>query len=122
VTQSIGRPEPDRDKMVVVAHAVYLVATGIWPLVHRRSFERVTGPKTDFWLVRTVGGLAAATGLSLGCALAARRTTTETRVLALASASVFGIADVYAARKISRVYLGDLLLQPVFAAAWLRLR
>ncbi len=33
------------------------MATGLWPLVHRRSFEAVTGRKTYWWLVNTVGSL-----------------------------------------------------------------
>jgi hypothetical protein len=36
-------------------YAPYLLATGVWSLVHRRSFERVTGPKEDYWLVQAVG-------------------------------------------------------------------
>ena len=50
--------------------AAYFIGTGVWPLVHRASFERLTGEKTDFWLVRTVGGLAAAAGLAKGVAAA----------------------------------------------------
>jgi hypothetical protein len=42
--------------------AAYYLMTGLWPLFHRRSFEAVTGPKTDYWLVRTVGVLVAAIG------------------------------------------------------------
>jgi hypothetical protein len=100
-------------------HAAYLLASGIWPLVHRRSFERVVGPKEDFWLARTVGGLAAATGASLGLAALRGRRRPETVVLALASGAVFGAADVRAARTESRIYLGDTLLQLAFAPAWL---
>jgi hypothetical protein len=37
-------------------------ATGTLPLVHLRSFEAVTGPKRDHWLVRTVGLMAAVMG------------------------------------------------------------
>jgi len=33
--------------------------TGLWPLVSLRSFEKVTGPKADDWLVKTVGALIA---------------------------------------------------------------
>jgi hypothetical protein len=36
-------------------HAPYLVATGVWSLAHRRSFERVTGPKEDYWLCKRSG-------------------------------------------------------------------
>lgn len=36
---------------------IYYVASGLWPLLHMRSFEAVTGPKRDKWLVNTVGAL-----------------------------------------------------------------
>ena len=101
------------------AQAVYLVGTGVWPLLHRRSFERLTGKKRDFWLVRIVGGLAVATGLSLGLSVLKGSRTSESASLALGSGVVFGLADVYAARTQSRLYLGDLVLQLGFAPAWL---
>ena len=107
-------------RAVAALHACYLVGTGVWPLLHRSSFERVTGKKQDFWLVRTVGGLAAATGLSLGVAAVRGSKAPESSVLALTTGVVFGIADVHAARLQSRVYLADVALQMAFATAWTR--
>jgi hypothetical protein len=106
-------------RVLAGVHAAYLLASGVWPLVHRRSFERVVGPKEDFWLVRTVGGLAVATGASLGLAALRGRRRPETVILALGSGAVFGAADVRAARTESRLYLGDTVLQLAFAPAWL---
>lgn len=99
--------------------AAYLVGTGAWPLVHRQSFERVTGPKEDFWLVKTVGGLAVATGVSLGLAALRGKKQGETTMLALTTGAVFALADIRAARTESRIYLGDTVLQLYFARAWL---
>ncbi|HJR94035.1 MAG TPA: hypothetical protein VJ807_01275 [Gaiellaceae bacterium] len=95
------------------------MSTGIWSLAHRGSFERVTGPKDDYWLVQTVGALAIAIGTSLG--IAARRRTQEPETVALAAAScaAFGLASVRAAQTESRVYLGDAALEIAFLAAWL---
>jgi hypothetical protein len=109
-----------RADALLLAHAGYLVLTGVWPIVHRGSFERVSGRKGEFWLVRTVGGLAAAIGTSLGAALVSRQRKGGARTLALGSAVVFAVADVHAARAVSRTYLLDLLAQVVFAWAWLR--
>lgn len=106
-------------RLLAGCHAGYLVATGVWPLLHRRSFEAVTGPKEDFWLVRTVGGLAAATGASLGAAVVRGRRRPETVVLALTSGLVFLAADLRAARTESWTYLGDVVAQLAFATAWL---
>ena len=106
-------------RAVAGAHAAYLVATGIWPLLHRRSFERVTGRKREFWLVRVVGGLAALTGATLGVAVARGKQTPEVRTLAVGSTIVFGLADLDAARRQSRVYLADTVVQALFAPAWI---
>ena len=97
----------------------YLMATGLWSLTHRPSFERVTGPKEDYWLVETVGALAIAIGASLGVAVRRRTQEPETQILAAASCIAFGLASVRASRTESRVYLGDALLEAVFLAAWL---
>ena len=37
----------------------YYGVTGIWPILHLPSFEAITGPKIDDWLVHMVGLLAA---------------------------------------------------------------
>src|SRR5918994_2688297 len=100
-------------------YAPYLVATGVWPYAHRRSFERVTGPKEDYWLVQTVGALAIAIGASLGIAVRRRGREPETIVLGTASCIAFGLASVRASQTESRVYLGDALLEVAFLAAWL---
>jgi hypothetical protein len=100
-------------------YAPYLVATGVWSLAHRRSFERVTGPKEDYWLVQTVGALAIAIGASLGVAVRRRAREPETIVLGAASCIAFGLASIRAAQTESRVYLGDALLEVAFLAAWL---
>ena len=100
-------------------YAPYLVATGVWSLAHRRSFEHVTGPKEDYWLVQTVGGLAIAIGSALGVATRRRARKPETIVLGAASCIAFGLASVRASQTESRVYLGDALLEMAFLAAWL---
>lgn len=103
-----------------VLYPPYLVATGAWSLAHRRSFERVTGRKEEYWLVQTVGALAIAVGASLGVASRRRTQQPETVVLAAASCVAFGLASVRASRTESRVYLGDALLEVAFLAAWLQ--
>ena len=52
------------ERMAVAQGAFYL-ATGLWPVLHLRSFEAVTGPKADGWLVKTVGGLIGVVGGAL---------------------------------------------------------
>ncbi|WP_394673772.1 hypothetical protein [uncultured Chryseobacterium sp.] len=44
-------------RFIPFLQAVYYFVTGLWPLVHLKSFFEVTGPKTDVWLVQMVGAL-----------------------------------------------------------------
>jgi hypothetical protein len=99
--------------------AGYYVVTGIWPLAHRSSFERVTGPKVDFWLVRTVGVLVTAIGT--GLALGARRSVSpELEATAIAAALGLAAIDVaeVARGRISRIYLADAVLELALAVSW----
>lgn len=106
-------------RWIAGAQAAYYVLTGAWSILHRRSFERVTGPKREYWLVRTVGALAIAVGAALAVAVAKGRRA-ENAVLALASGAAFVAGDLQAARASSRIYLGDALLHLVLLPAWLR--
>lgn len=101
---------------------LYYLLTGVWSLVSIDTFQRVTGPKTDLWLVRTVGVLVAAVGATLLVAAARRSVPPEVPVLATASAvGLGGIDTVYAARgRIARIYLVDAILEAALVAAWVR--
>jgi hypothetical protein len=102
-------------RYVVALQGLYYLATGLWPLVNLRSFEAVTGPKVDDWLVHTVGLLAAAIGIALLAGSSRSRLSMEILTLAVASAMAFGTIDlVYALRgTISRIYLADAIVQVV---------
>jgi energy-converting hydrogenase Eha subunit E len=105
---------------IPLAQGIYYAVTGLWPVVHLRSFEAVSGPKVDKWLVRTIGGLIAAVGVSLIAGSFERRSSRALRVLGVGSAAALGLADiVYAARgRISKVYLGDAVIQGGLVASW----
>jgi hypothetical protein len=103
-----------------VLQGVYFLLTGIWPLISMRTFEAVTGPKVDRWLVKTVGVLIAVIGASL---LAdARRPARGTRVLGIGSAAALGGVDtVYSLRgRISKIYLVDAVLEALLIGLWAR--
>jgi hypothetical protein len=113
---------PSRQERVARAQGFFFLAGGLWPLLQRRSFEAVTGPKVDFWLVKTVGLLLSVIGFSLLRAARQARITPELRAIGAGSAAALGAIDVvYAARgRISPVYLIDGAAQITIAAAWLR--
>jgi hypothetical protein len=104
----------------VIQGSIYL-GSGLWPIVHLRSFERVTGPKVDGWLVKTVGGLLAVTGAALIAGSGIRRPSRALRVLGVGTATVLALVDViYASRgRISRIYLADAALQGALGALWI---
>ena len=102
-----------------MCRAVPYVATGLWPIVHLRSFERVTGPKVDGWLVKTTGGLIAAVGAAL-LAGAFERRSGRHRSGALAVLGVASAFALYVARgRISRVYLADAAAEAAVCGLWL---
>jgi hypothetical protein len=98
--------------------AAYYVVTGAWPLLSMRSFEAVTGPKREHWLVNTVALLAIANGVTLAVGARRARISRETQVLALGSALAFSAIDViYVLRRCIRpVYLGDAAVELALAA------
>ncbi|WP_426749714.1 hypothetical protein [Myxococcus sp. Y35] len=106
-----------RDPLQV--QGAYFLVTGLWPLVHLRSFTWVTGPKPEGWLVKTVGGLVSVIGATLLSACRHGRVTPELRKLAVGSAASLLVIDiVYAARRrISPVYLGDAAIEAALIAA-----
>jgi hypothetical protein len=109
-------------RLLLSCQAAYYLLTGIWSLISLRTFEAVTGPKTDGWLVRTVGLLAAVIGATIGVAAWRGQHTPELLVLAFGSALAFAAIDlVYAlGGVISPIYLADAALQGIGVAllAW----
>jgi hypothetical protein len=94
---------------VLRIQGAYYLGTGLWPLVHLTSFETVTGPKVDDWLVRMVGLLAAVIGATLLLAAGQGTRTREVYVLAIGSALAFATIDIWYALqgRIASVYLVD---------------
>ena len=44
-------------RTILFSHATYIFITAAWPLIDIQSFMAVPGPKTDIWLVKTIGAL-----------------------------------------------------------------
>jgi hypothetical protein len=107
-----------RRAKVLRAQGAYYLVSGLWAVVDRRGFEAVTGRKKEYWLVRMVGLLAGAIGLSLLAGARGGRPSSETTVLGVAAGASFTAVDlVYVARRrISPVYLGDATVHGVLAA------
>ncbi len=104
------------------AHGGFNVVGGLWPLLHMRSFEAVTGPKTDRWLVRTVAGLMVANGVVQWRAEPSDDGLVAARRIGMGTAMVLGAIDLSCAipGRISRMYLVDAVLEAGWVLAWAR--
>jgi hypothetical protein len=105
---------------VALAQGVYFLLSGAWAVVDIASFQRVTGPKTDLWLVRTVALLLASIGAGLIVGGARSELGGGLIVLAVTSAaSLIAIELVYVSRRvIAPIYLADAAIEAGFLAAW----
>lgn len=108
----------------------YYLLTGVWPLVSIRTFQLVTGPKTDHlptgreadhWLVMTAGVLITSIALPLVVCAWRGRALVEVIILAMAAACGLTCIDViYVSRGvIEPVYLVDAAVQIPLIAAWM---
>lgn len=96
-------------------------------MIHVPSFEALTGPKTDDWLVHMVGLLAVAIGGTLGVAAGRNHIRSlEVIVLAVAGAVAFAGIDLWygLSGRISPIYLADAAIQLGLIAGlgWTRAR
>ena len=114
------RNDANLDRVTALGQAAYYILTGIWSLVSIGTFQKVTGPKTDLWLVKTVGALVIGTGTTLGAAAYRRNITPEITLLGVVSAAGLAAIDVvYVAKKrISPIYLLDALAEVVLIGLW----
>ncbi len=105
---------------LALSQGAYYLITGVWPLLHMRTFEAVTGPKVDRWLVKTVGVLVAVIGTVL--LHAGRRSPVSDEVLLLGAGSAAGLTGIdlaYSLRgRISKVYLLDALAEALLLLGW----
>ena len=107
--------------IILWLYVVYYFTTGIWPLIDIKSFMKVTGPKTDVWLVKTVGLLLAGVSVCLVVYFFMKADQSVIGTLAaVCSICLAGIDFYYAGKKvISPVYLIDGIIQVIFFIAWI---
>jgi hypothetical protein len=119
MTETTGTGTGRRSRLAA-AHGLFNLLTGLWPLFHYRSFEAVTGPKTDDWLVKCVGGLGAAAGYAQLRAGRSEEGKAAARRIGAGTAATFAAIDlVYATTgRISRIYLLDAVVELFWLLAW----
>jgi hypothetical protein len=126
------RGEPSARSLRIVLcwfQGIYYFITGAWPILSIRTFQWVTGPKTDHlptgresdhWLVMAVSVLIVAIACTLLFAARRRSQAPEVTVLAiLAALGLTSIDIVYVARGvIAPIYLLDAGIEIPLILAW----
>jgi hypothetical protein len=105
---------------VALVQGGFYVFTGVWALVDLDTFMAVTGPKTDLWLVKTVGALVTVIGGVLLTAGWRHRVTRDVLLLGIGCALSLATIDVVyvSAGRISQIYLFDAVAEAGLAIAW----
>ncbi len=108
-------------KSVLIGQGLYFVLTGLWPIFSISSFVHLTGPKTDFWLVKTMGLIIFSIGVVLLVGALRKKVAFEVALLSFLSASMFWLIEwfYYFKRVIAPVYFADGFIQLGFAMIWL---
>ena len=106
---------------VALVQGIYFFVAGIWPIISIGTFQLVTGPKTDLWLVKTVGIILAVIGAVLIFAQVNAEINTSIILLAIGSAISLAVVEfVYVSKRvISAIYLGDAIIELILTAWWL---
>lgn len=107
--------------VTAIAHAAYFAVTGVWPLLHIRSFQAITGPKRDLWLVKSTGALIGTIGSVIGLATMRRRLTPDIVLLAVGSTLGLAAIDItYVKRRVLLpIYLLDAVAEMTLATCWI---
>lgn len=107
-------------KYALLVQGMYVLLTAVWALADIQSFMYITGPKTDVWLVRTVGVLLICISLFF---LLSSKKSEEPRVTLTALVFSFGLAyiDFYYTlnNTIRWVYALDGIVESMFGLLWL---
>lgn len=85
-----------------------------------KTFLTITGPKTDLWLVKTVGLILAVIGAALIYAQMTASVSPPVVFLAIAAAASLALVEfIYVYKRvISPIYLGDAAAELVLIAWW----
>jgi hypothetical protein len=128
-------PDDDRSSRLALglcwAQGLYFFATGVWPLLSVKTFQMVTGRKTDHlvaeppseadhWMLNTISALIIAISVVILAAAWRRRVSIDVALLGVLSAAVLTIIDVvYVARGTIRpIYLADAAAEVVIILIW----
>ena len=108
------------DGLVALVQGMYFFITGVWPIISMSTFLKITGSKTDLWLVKTVGLILAVIGIVLIVARVNAEINASIVILAIGSALSLAIVEfIYVAKRvISPIYLADAIVELILIGWW----
>lgn len=101
-------------RTLLLLQGSYYFLTAVWPLIHLRSFEMVTGDKKDHWLVYTLSLMILSSSLVfLFSSIYLPIISKAVVLLSVTNCLFLGFVSIYFPLKgvIRKVYLGDGLLE-----------
>jgi hypothetical protein len=109
-------------RLLLIIQGFYTFITALWAIIDIDSFMKVTGPKTDIWLVKTVSIVLAGVGLTLLSHLTERDKPVFPAIL-LGCFTSAGLAfiDFYytSSNTIPLVYATDGFIEVAFFIGWM---
>jgi hypothetical protein len=98
----------------------YLLITSLWSLLDIHSFMKITGPKTDLWLVKSFSLILICIALSCLYSGFTRQFSPAVYLMASSIALVLFAIDVYYPLKgvIRKVYMADGYVHLIFLILW----
>lgn len=117
---STGNRTGTWERRLAIIQGSYYVVTGLLPVFYMGSFEHVTGPRSDDWLVKTAGGLVAVVGGALLYSGFDNGPSNDLKAIAAGSALTLAIIDITRVSRgqISRIYLLDAIAELALVAGW----
>lgn len=109
------------ESRVALVQGIYFLVTGVWPIISMKTFLLVTGPKTDLWLVKTVGLKLTLIGAVLLYAQLTGTINPPVILLAIGAALSLGLVEfIYVAKRvISPIYLADAFVELILIGWWI---
>lgn len=110
-------------RILAYGQGIFYFLTGVWPIVDINSFMKVTGPKVDIWLVKTVGVLIIVISITLLAAAYRNKISPEIILLGSTACIGFILIDVIYVMSdtILPVYLLDAVAELLILTGWILL-
>src|SRR5688572_2332657 len=103
-----------------IVQGLYTLLTALWALTHIDSFIRVTGPKTDIWLVKTVAAILLSIATCFLYGPFVKQDHFLVIVVGITSSAALASIDFYYTgnNTINKIYQADGYLQVLFFLLW----